>query len=209
MRYVQLTGTPKDATNKKITVGTCFVIQIPFAVDNQRQKEDECHLYVSTTRPEGSITAYQRAGEILNFGSVSLGSVNTASNRIWMDIDTNAESGGYVYIYSANNGLLSAHTSHTISSVTGNLAALSEGFGIQNNSATQTSGGPLTALSPYNGAADNVGIVNSTIRELYSTGTNPIVGGRASVTLKMKPSASTPASSDYSDTLTLIAAGTF
>lgn len=145
----------------------------------------------------------------LNFGSVSLGSVNTASNRIWMDIDTNAESGGYVYIYSANNGLLSAHTSHTISSVTGNLAALSEGFGIQNNSATQTSGGPLTALSPYDGAADNVGIVNSTIRELYSTGTNPIVGGRASVTLKMKPSANTPASSDYSDTLTLIAAGTF
>ncbi len=145
----------------------------------------------------------------LNFGSVTLGSVNTASDKIWLDIDTNAESGGYVYIYSENEGLLSASKAHTISSVTGNLASLQEGFGIQNNSVAQTSGGPLTALSPYTGASDNVGIVDSTIREIYSTGTNPIVGGRASVTLKMKPSSTTPASSDYADTFTIIAAGTF
>lgn len=145
----------------------------------------------------------------LNFGTVTLGTVNTASNKIWMDMETNAESGGYVYIYSQNSGLLSANTAYTISSVTGNLAALSEGFGIQNNSATQTSGGPLTILSPYNGASDNVGIVNTTIREIYSTSASPIVGGRGSVTLKMKPSSTTPASSDYSDTLTLIASGTF
>lgn len=110
LRYVQLTGTPKDATNKKITVGTCFIIQIPFAVDNQRQKEDECHLYVSTTRPEGSIIAYQRAGEILDFDSVpgvSLRRVEKEKyeeksvkigNRTFLGF-TNKQEGEHTYFY--------------------------------------------------------------------------------------------------------------
>lgn len=145
----------------------------------------------------------------LDFGTVSLAAVNTASSKIWLDIATNAESGGYMYIYGQNNGLLSTNTAYTISSVTGNLASLGEGFGIQNNSATQSSGGPLSPLSPYNGASDNVGIVNTTIREIYSTSQSPIIGGRGSILLKMKPSSTTPSSNDYSDTLTIIASGTF
>lgn len=156
-----------------------------------------------------SIDTETSAPYTLDFGTITLGSVNTASNKIWMDFDTNAESGGYVYIYSENDGLFSAAKAHTIAAVTGNLASLSEGFGIQNNSVTQTSGGPMTVIAPYNGASDNVGLVDSTIREIYSSGANPIVGGRASVSLKMKPSSTTPASGDYSDTLTVIAAGTF
>ncbi len=71
LKYIQLTGVPEGASGQTITVGDCFSIQIPFAIDNNRQKEDECHLYISTTRPEGSITAYQRyGGEYLDFDSV-------------------------------------------------------------------------------------------------------------------------------------------
>lgn len=71
LQYVELTGVPEGARGKTFTVEDCFVIQIPFVVDNERQKEGECHLYVSTTRPDGSITAFmQVGGEITNFDGV-------------------------------------------------------------------------------------------------------------------------------------------
>ncbi len=72
----------------------------------------------------------------------------------------------------------------------------------------QASGGPLTAAAPYNGASDNVGLVNATMRRAYSSA-NPIIDGRASMLVKAKSSALTPAASDYSTTLTIIASATF
>lgn len=143
------------------------------------------------------------------FGSLTAGSVNTATNKVWIDIATNGEAGGYVYISDLNAGLKSSAINYTISAVTGDLASLSEGFGAQSSTDTETSGGPLLPLSPFNGASETVGIINTSIRELYSTSGVPITGGRGSFVLKVKPSNITPASSDYSDTLTIIASGTF
>ena len=73
----------------------------------------------------------------------------------------------------------------------------------------KASGGPLSAASPYNTASDNVGVVDTTIRALYSSSNLPVTGGRASILIKAKPSNLTPASNDYTDTLTLIASGSF
>ncbi len=145
----------------------------------------------------------------LAFGSLSAGSVNAATNKVWIDIATNGEAGGYVYISDLNAGLKSTAINYTISAVSGDLASLSEGFGAQSSTDTETSGGPLSPVSPFNGASENVGIINTTVRELYSTSGAPITGGRGSFVLKVKPSSTTPASSDYSDTLTIIASGTF
>ena len=145
----------------------------------------------------------------LPFGTLSIGSVNTPSTKVWVDIDTNAQYGGYIYLSDNNSGLLSASTSYTIDGVTGNLGSLPEGFGAQSSTDIETSGGPLTAISPYNNSSENVGIIDTTIRELYSTSGNPITGGRGSFLLKAKPSNTAPASADYTDTLTIIAAGTF
>lgn len=143
------------------------------------------------------------------FGNLSTGSVNTATDKVWIDIATNGEAGGYVYITDSNAGLKSAALNYTISAVSGDLSSLSEGFGAQSATDTETSGGPLTPLSPYNGLSQNVGIISTTTREIYSTSGAPIVGGRGSFILKAKPSATTPASTDYTDTLTVIASGTF
>ncbi|MEI8343875.1 MAG: hypothetical protein WCF93_02930 [Candidatus Moraniibacteriota bacterium] len=142
------------------------------------------------------------------FGTMNTGSVNIGPSKIWASFATNAANGGKVYVSSANGGLLSASSSYQINAATGDLSSLSEGFGAQGYSVTQTSGGPLSMVSPYNQSGNNVGIVNSTIREIFST-TAPIVGGSGSFQLKARPNTTARPASDYAETLTMIAAGNF
>lgn len=141
---------------------------------------------------------------IVPMGDLTIGSVNTANDKIWIDFETNADDGGMVYVYGLNGGLRSTETNYTITSSTANLSSASEGFGIRENTATN-----LTFVSPYNVASDNVGVVDTTIRELLSSSNAPVVSGRASVLIKAKAKNTTPTSADYADTLTLIASGTF
>ncbi len=145
---------------------------------------------------------------VLPFNDLAAGVVNNSPQKIWLDFTTNGNFGGNVYMYSLNSGLKSAATAYTIAALTGNLAAVQQGFGAQSASATQASGGPLTALSPYNGASDNVGITDTNIRQVYSSAT-PITSGRASILLKAKITSLAPASTDYTDTLTIIGAASF
>lgn len=142
-------------------------------------------------------------------GQLSPGSVTTATNKIWVDLDTNSESGAFVYIYSSGTGLTSTNASYTLTSATANLASVDEGYGLRVESVTQSSGGPLAAVSPYNGASDNVGIVSTTSRNILTSSGNRISSGRSAILVKAKASGLTPASSDYTDTITLIASATF
>jgi hypothetical protein len=139
---------------------------------------------------------------------LSTGSVNDSPLRVWVSYDTNAESGGGVFVAGQNAGLKSVHTGYTVASMTGDLAGVSVGSGLQGVSATQGSGGPLALVSPYNGAAQNVGIADTTYREIFSDA-NPIVSGRGSFIMKAKIQTSTPASSDYTEILTVIGAASF
>lgn len=156
-----------------------------------------------------SSTADTNAPYSVDVGQLTPGSVTTASNQVWVDLDTNADYGGYVYIYDQYAGLKSLVSNHTITSSSTDLSSATEGYGIQIGTATQTSGGPLAAIAPYNGSTENVGVVDSTVRELFHTTSGSIVGGRGSFYVKAKSSSVTPASNDYTDTLTLIAAATF
>lgn len=143
------------------------------------------------------------------FGNLSAGSVTTATDRIWMDFATNADSGGYVFVYDTNAGLKSTVLNFTVSSATADLSGASTGYGLKGASKTESSGGPLAYTSPYNGASENVGIVSSTIREIFNTTNAAIAGGRGSIQLKAKISSVTPAANDYADTITLIATASF
>lgn len=145
----------------------------------------------------------------VDFGDLTVGSVNTATDKVWIDLSTNAESGAYVFISSANSGLKSTVHNYTISSLTGDLSGQTEGFGVQGDTVSESSGGPFAELSPYDGASDNVGIVDTTIRDIYSTSGQPITSGRASFLLKTKVGSNTPSADDYAETLTIITAGTF
>lgn len=145
----------------------------------------------------------------VDFGSLLVSTVTDAPSRVWISLDTNGESGGLVYVSGQNGGLKSLLANHTISALTGDLGTLAEGFGLQGASATQTSGGPFTILSPYNGSAGNVGVEDSTIRQIFSTSGAPIVGGRGSFFLVAKTQPLTPASNDYGEILTAIASASF
>jgi hypothetical protein len=142
------------------------------------------------------------------FGGLVAGNVTTSSPDIGVNFATNANSGGDVYIYSSNGGLQSSHASFTLSSANADLSSASFGYGAQIASTSQSSGGPLSKVSPYNGSSNNVGILSTSVNTILSSA-NPLAGGTASIQLKAKPSNTTPAASDYADVLTLIAAASF
>jgi hypothetical protein len=144
----------------------------------------------------------------MSFGNLLSGSVVNGPQNIWFDLDTNAEYGARIYLSASTAGLTSVAAANTITSVSADLSAAGEGFGVQSISAAQASGGPLAASAPYSDAGDNVGIVNSTVRQLYAS-PGPISSGRSSLSLKAKAGSQTPSADDYQTILTAIAAASF
>ena len=145
---------------------------------------------------------------VVAMGTLTPTVVTTATDKIWTDFATNANSGGVVYVAGTNGGLKSIKTSHTIGALTANLTGQAEGYGLRVSSITQTSGGPFTADTPFNGVSNNVGS-SGTILIPLSTSLAPLTGGRNSVDVKAIINALTPSATDYTETLTLVAAGTF
>jgi hypothetical protein len=137
-------------------------------------------------------------------GSLTPGAVTTATNKIWVDLETNAENGGFVYIYDAYAGLKSTNVNYTIDSASANLTGATEGYGLQVSTVAN-----LTAVSPYDGASETVGVVDSTIRTILNSANAPVTAGRSSISVKAKSANQTPAANDYVDTLTVIASGSF
>lgn len=143
----------------------------------------------------------------INFGDLMPGSIGTGDSKVWVDLDTNASNGANVFVYSQNGGLYSPTTTYKINSISGNLDVATTGFGLQNSSVGQSSGG-ITVNSPYDGTVDIIGAVDTSIRSILSS-TAPLTSGRASFSFKAKSATDTPASSDYTDTLTMVAAANF
>lgn len=145
---------------------------------------------------------------VVALGDLLPGSIVDSTNRVWATLDTNAESGGIVYVSGQNSGLKSVNANYTISSTTGDLSAQQEGFGAQIASNTQSSGGPLIGDVVYAVAGSNIGATDGQIRNLF-TSSNPIISGRGSFILKAKSMTQTPSSSDYVEVLTVIASAKF
>lgn len=139
-------------------------------------------------------------------GNLAPASVTTASNRIWFDIATNGVNGATVWVRAAVPSLVGDGSGATIPSVTGNLTSLSEGWGLQVASLTQTTGS-LSASSPFNGSAENVGILTTTFQPV-ATAAGQLVGGRGSIFVKAKP-LSDQAADSYQSQLTLVASASF
>jgi hypothetical protein len=130
------------------------------------------------------------------------------SSNLSFTFATNGATGGAVYISGSNSGLNSPTQSHTIAAYTGNLAAQSEGFGVQATNPSQTSGGPLATVSPFNGTSNTVGAENTSEQQFFNTAA-AIVGGTGNANLQAKSSLLTPVATDYAEVLTFVAAGNF
>jgi hypothetical protein len=144
----------------------------------------------------------------VELGTLSSGSVATTAQTINTSLSTNGTTGANVYIAGKNGGLKSTATGYQINAVSSDLTSLSEGFGAQNSSVSQTSGGPYTVTSPYNGSGNIVGMIEASSRSLY-TSSNPVTGGSGVLVLKAKSASMNVAATDYQEILTFVAAGNF
>jgi hypothetical protein len=148
----------------------------------------------------------------LNFGSLNPGSVDTTTDQGQITITTNAASGALVYIYGANSGLRSTsqgnYTIDSVSELGQDLSLLPEGYGARGTSVSQTSG-TMTISEPYNGSDNNVGPVDTNERILFTTNDAPVDMGIGQFEIQAKASLIAPPASDYTDTLTIMAASAF
>lgn len=142
--------------------------------------------------------------EFTGVNSLTAATVVDSPKKIWVDFDTNGESGGRIYVVASNAGLQSSVAGYTISSVTNNLTSISEGFGAQ----ASTVANGLAKATAYDLSGNNVAVTDTTIREMF-TASAPVSSGRGSFLLKAKSSVVTPAASDYTETLTVLASASF
>lgn len=127
---------------------------------------------------------------LIELGTLSAGSVTTATDRIWLDMGTNIIPGFNVYVEDLNDGLLGA--SSTIPSESEDLASDSGngGFGLKIDSITEANLGPLLSAAAYETAGgEEVGAVSTTPALIFSTDTvstnvGPLDSGRASLFVK-------------------------
>lgn len=154
-----------------------------------------------------------------SFPTTGLSSSSVVSTSgVSATINTNAKTGWLVWAKDANTGLSSTSQGKTIASTTpGTFATLSNGtegyvFGV--TSITQGSGAGLaSAVAAYDATASggvnaNGSGLDTSLRQVASsTGT----ASGASLTFKERAaiSATTPSATDYTDTIYLVAAGSF
>ena len=162
--------------------------------------------YASTSTVAPTIT-FGVSPNNLSLGNLLPSQVTTSSN-IALDLSTNGNSGGAIYVYGLYGGLYSNSANHLILASSGNLSSLNEGFGIQASNTSATSGGPLVIDSPYNGTGDNVGSESTTPTQFIYT-TKPIISGSATANALAINSKNTPSANDYSETLTFIGAANY
>jgi hypothetical protein len=144
----------------------------------------------------------------VSFSSLAANTVYSADADPLLAITSNAAFGGSVYIYDTNAGLYSAASSYTIGSANADLISAGSGYGAQVISTGQASGGPISAQVPFNGVGDNVGSISTLPQPIIST-SSPVNSGTATVRMKAKTDSLVPASNDYSDIVTFVAAMLF
>lgn len=165
-------------------------------------------------------------GETSTPYSVALGTIGTADvessgttdsiNMIILEGETNATSGVVITVRNANgaNGLKSVSVpGDDIASADGAMSAGTENYGLCVITAGLTG---FVRASPYNSGSCATNSNTNDIQGLTSTGENilnssssPMPVGHAEISVNGAVSGTTPAHSDYSDTLTFIATSTF
>jgi hypothetical protein len=191
-----------------VTAGSDAASNVAFDIISNDQ------VVVNATVPPSYTLAL--GGTTDNFtANLASGSVGTTTG-VTATVNTNAKNGWYLWGLDSNTGLKSTTQSYTIASKTpgtnATLTAGTEGYvtGLPAGGITQGSGaGTTSATTAYasSGSGNGSGLDGTERQIASSTGT----ANGAIVTVKEYAaiSAVTPAASDYSDTITLVGAGSF
>jgi hypothetical protein len=143
------------------------------------------------------------SGSTTSFSGLVAGTPSTSSPSLGVTFDTNADGGGNIYIYSTGKLQSTAVPGGTITSATADLGSAAQGYGAAVASSTA-----LTVQPAYISSGNNVGVLSMTINTIL-TSSVPVNGGAATINLIAKASNTTPAATDYTDTVTVIAAAQF
>ncbi len=146
-------------------------------------------------------------------GALSTASVSTSGTPVTATVNTNAKNGWSVWAKDASTGLASANASKTIASTTpgsnSTLSAGTEGYNTGVTTSQVGGAGTITVQTPFvGGSLGKGGGLDTSLRSLaVSTGT----ADTAVLTLKnnVAINATTPAATDYADTITVVGAGLF
>lgn len=170
----------------------------------------------ATTDTE-SAAAYSVALGTITATDTRVSGTTDSVNYIWLDLGTNASGGATVTVKNANgaNGLVSTSTpADNINSADGAMADGTENYGLCVVAVSQTTG-TLSKASPYNSGSCAGNTETNDVQGLTTTGENivtstaPLGAGRAQIAVNGAISTSTPAHTDYTDTLTFVATATF
>jgi hypothetical protein len=216
---VTLTGTANivgsfavtTVTLDQVTVSATVNPTITFNVGTQ----------ASGTACSGS---YSGNGGTVGLGTLTTGAVATSENgsinNICSRLTTNAGTGAVVTVQSLNSGLKSG--SDTIASATATLVAGTSGYGVCDSSiggssetgkdsTTPISASPTavgTFASSCTASAHSVGALTSSPQTIWNVSAASS-NAYYKILVKAAISGTVPAHSDYADTLTFIATGTF
>ncbi len=155
----------------------------------------------------GSTTA---ALGTLSTGSISSGAGNTVT------ISTNAGGGWTGWVRSTNAGLTSTNVSYTIATAgtinaaPSTLSAGTEGYVLDADLTTDGGAGGTVTIDPeYLGTTTSQGGTLSTTFQAFASANGPANGDVITLVPRVAISNLTEAASDYTDTLTVVAAGIF
>ena len=168
-------------------------------------------IQVTATVPEAF--SFTLSANSDSLGTLSSASVTSSPTPQTVTINTNAKNGWMVWAKDSGAGLVSASSSHTIASTTpgtnSTLSPGSEGYNTGLTSSQVGGTGTITIASPFvGGSTGKGGGLNTTYATLASSnGTS--LNSVLTLTNNVSVSATTPAATDYTDTVTVVGAGLF
>jgi len=157
--------------------------------------------------------SFALSGNTDALGSLTAGTIKTSPTPVTATVNTNAKNGWMVWAKDANTGLSSALAGYTVASTTpgtnSTLLTSAEGYNTGVTS-TQTSGsGTPSVATPFvGGSLGKGGGLNTSLAALASsngTASNAVL----TLTNNVNVIGSTPAATDYTDTVTVVGAGLF
>lgn len=192
--------------------GSPYVDQVDWATSVVSASADQ----ITVTASVSASMSFSLSGNTAAIGNISSGST-TASSAITQTISTNARNGWASWIRSGTDGGGGIGALHSTTanadidspgSHDGTPETLSStgGYVLDVN----TGSGSPTIAAEYDGAgADDGGHLSFNQFRQTAHATAPAAANTVTVVVKARSSATTPAASDYTDTLTVVAAGSF
>ncbi|OIN95395.1 hypothetical protein COS81_04525 [candidate division WWE3 bacterium CG06_land_8_20_14_3_00_42_16] len=211
----QITNPTTAGSFQVALTGTGFAdsgeVDVPIMDDDQVSITATVDTYLLFDLDVAAAHGDSNAPYSISLGELNFAAVTTATDHIFMDLDSNAENGTVIQVKDANNGLLSSYASYTIASASETLTInqdTNDGYGLQNGTFSFTSGA-WNESGTYNVDGAVVGAVSTAWSEVANTNSEPIVGGSGEMLVKAVAAKITSAADDYADTLTFRATGMY